>query len=459
LDLLPLNKIPWYQGVVWAYGGGCRLKEFGKIFLYLECISLDIATEAWEQMTHDPVEYIRGLQQLLISDKKKLAFFFGAGTSMVKKNKDSIAIPDIDEMTRQIEDTLCKDSLLKNAIIEIKEEIGDEKYTIETVLSNVEQKCQVIGNGMLNGLKRDQFVELVKEIKKLVKEQVSVHKNFNINNSFHTDFSEWIGKADRKQAIEIFTTNYDYFFELGLESKNIPYYDGFTGSYQPFFDANSVEDMNFLPNQTKLWKIHGSLGWHYDEQNKKIIRKDADSDNLLIYPSILKYNESKKQPYMALGDRLTNFLKQSDTILITCGYSFGDEHINERILTALKANSLTHVYVLYFDKSLTEESTICKIAKSETKISVFSQRHAVVGSQFGIWKLKREPDKDDMIPISLFFDEDGPNDTDTEIGKEFKGTEKWTGEGELKIPDFGNFVAFLQSMMFSTEQTYRSQNE
>ena len=401
-------------------------------------------------MTHDPMEYIRGLQQLLISDKKKIAFLLGAGTSLARKNEQSIVIPAITELTRQIEEKLCENSLYKDAIKDIRHELGDDKFTVETLLSNIEQKCQIIGNGVLNGLKKDGFIGLTVEIKKLVREKVSVHKNIDMVNSIHADFAEWIGKADKKYAIEIFTTNYDHFLELGLEYKNIPYYDGFTGSYSPFFNANSTEDMHFLPNQTKLWKIHGSLGWYYDEKNKKIIRKDADSDDLLIYPSIYKYDESRKQPYMALGDRLTNFLKKPDSILITCGYSFGDEHINERILTALRSNYLTHVYVLYYDKFLTEETRICKIAKAETKLSIFGQRHAVIGSQFGIWKLEREPDKNDMIPISLYFDEDGPSNSELEIGKESKGTEIWTGEGELRIPDFSYFVSFLQSMMFPT---------
>ena len=403
-------------------------------------------------MTHDPIEYIRGLQQILISDKKKLAFLFGAGTSSAKKNGASVTIPSIDEMTKQIKNTLCQEAIYKNAIKEIEQELEKNKFTVETLLSNIEQKCRFIGNGELNGLKKDQFVELAKKIKGEIKEKASVHMNIDTNNSIHADFAEWVGRANKKQAIELFTTNYDYFFELGLECKNIPYYDGFTGSYQPFFDAISVENMNFLPNQTKLWKIHGSLGWHYDEQSKKIIRKVIDSDDLLIYPSILKYDESKKQPYMALGDRLANFLKQPDTILIICGYSFGDEHINERILTSLKSNSSTHVLVFYYDKSLAEESAICKIAKSESKISVYGQRYAVIGSQFGIWRLKREPDKNDMIPISLYFDEDAPSNYETELRKESKGTETWTGEGELKLPDFWRFVVFLQSMMFPANE-------
>lgn len=51
------------------------------------------------ELTHDPSEYIRGLQQLLVSDKKKIAFLFGAGTSLAKKNEDSKNIPAIDKMT------------------------------------------------------------------------------------------------------------------------------------------------------------------------------------------------------------------------------------------------------------------------------------------------------------------------------------------------------------------------
>lgn len=53
-------------------------------------------------LTHDPSEYIRGLQQLLISDKKKIAFLFGAGTSLAKKNSKSQIVPAIGEMTIKV---------------------------------------------------------------------------------------------------------------------------------------------------------------------------------------------------------------------------------------------------------------------------------------------------------------------------------------------------------------------
>ena len=417
---------------------------------------------------HDPTEYIKGLQQLLVSDKKRIAFLFGAGTSLAKKDKNkSISVPAIGKMTSDIETELNKNNDYKTAIEEIKREIKDQilDYNIETLLSNIEQKINIMGGGTLNKLKKDDFEKLLKEIKKQVRKMVSVHKdilkNDNIRYLIHRGFAEWIGKSDRKHSVEIFTTNYDYLFELGLEEKNIPYYDGFTGSYQPFFNSESVDNLNFIPNQTKLWKLHGSLGWHLNGDTKQVLRKDSDSDDILIYPSILKYDESKKQPYTALMDRLSNFIQEPDTVLITCGYSFGDEHINDRLMTALNTNTTAHVVALFYDINwnnnkkeylLTENSLLSKLAKSNGKLSVFGCKNAVIGSQYGKWKLKREPDKNDAINLDSYFDSDAPIDTDIpkkngDADSEKKGEEKWTGEGELSLPDFARFVHFLESMI------------
>lgn len=423
-------------------------------------------------ITHDPSEYIRGLQQLLVSDKKKIAFLFGAGTSLARKNSNSPTVPAIYEMTCDIEKEITKEDKIKNAIVEIKEEIriAGKTYTIETLLSNLEQKKQIIGNGRLNALNFEEIKKLIDNIKKLIRKKVCVHEKvgFKANDLIHADFAEWIGKIDRKYPIEIFTTNYDYLFECGLEFHNIPYYDGFSGSYKPFFYPESVEQMSFLPNQTKLWKIHGSLGWHYDEETKTIWRKGFDSDDsennkdILIYPSTLKYDNSRKQPYYSLGDRLTNFLKQSDTILITCGYSFGDEHINERIGTALKSNSSTHVYVLNYDINsyiidgdktkeyvFDENSFLAKMAKENNKISIFNMRSAIIGCQYGSWKLRKEPDNEDAININFYFSIDSSiNESDEK--EEIIEESLWTGEGELILPDFSKFVRFIQSVVITS---------
>lgn len=413
------------------------------------------------EKSHDPSEYIRGIQQILISDKKRIGFLFGAGSSLAKKGEKSLTVPAIGKMTSEIVEKVGKDKKYKKALEEIKQELGQKNFNIETVLSNLEQKATFIGDGTLNSLKKTDFESLIVEIKKNVREKVSVHKcekdkivlNDILSELVQTDFANWIGQAERKYPIEIFTTNYDFLFELGLEHKEIPYYDGFCGSLRPFFNPESVEDFSFLSKQTKLWKIHGSLGWHFDKDTGKILRTSPDDDDILIYPSSLKYKDSKKQPYESLLDRLSNFLKQDDSILITCGYSWGDEHINSRIISALKTNTTSHVIGLIFDKfePLTKESPLAKLGMENSKISLYASKSSVIGCNYGEWVLKTEPSKDDTINLNLYFDEDGHSNKLEELKKERTGAEIWTGKGEFILPDFYKLTKFLNEMISDNE--------
>ncbi len=412
--------------------------------------------------SHDPSEYIRGIKQILVSDKKRIGFLFGAGSSLAQKTDKSLTVPAIGKMTAEIVKKLGDNTKkYKTALTEIEKELGTPHFNIETVLSNLEQKATFIGEGTLNNLKKDDFENLIIEIKKSVREMVSVHKTADnmvatkdiIEELVQTDFANWIGQAERKYPIEIFTTNYDFLFELGLEGKEIPYYDGFCGSLRPFFNPESVEDFSFLANQTKLWKIHGSLGWHYDKDSEKILRVHPDDDDILIYPSSLKYKDSKKQPYESLLDRLSNFIKQDDSILITCGYSWGDEHINSRIISALKTNTTSHVIGLIFDKfnPLQRDCSQVKLGLENSKVSLYGSRSAVIGCNFGDWVLKSEPTIDDTINVNLFFDEDAHTSEKDELKKEAIGEEIWTGKGEFILPDFKRLVIFLNDMMSNNE--------
>lgn len=418
-------------------------------------------------INHDPSEYIRGIQQILISDKKRIGFLFGAGSSLAKKSQKSLTVPSIKQMTDEIIEEVGIIENFKEALNEIEEELGKENFNIETILSNLELKLSIIGKSTLNSLGKADFDNLIIEIKKCVRKKVSVHLLDKSNTDspiqivakdlvdelIQTDFANWIGQAERKYPIEIFTTNYDFLFELGLENKEIPYYDGFCGSLRPFFNSESVEELSFLSNQTKLWKIHGSLGWHFDKDTEKILRVSPDDDDILIYPSSLKYKDSKKQPYESLLDRLSNFLRQDDSILITCGYSWGDEHINSRIISALKTNTTSHVIGLIFDKyeKIEESSKLTKIGLENSKISFYASRNAVIGCNFGEWVLKSEPSKDDTVQLNLYYDEDAHTNLDEELKKEIKGEEIWTGKGEFILPDFSKLVNFLNAMINDNE--------
>lgn len=398
------------------------------------------------QVSHDPREFVRGLQQILISDTKKIGFLFGAGTSCAaKRGVVASKVPAVKEMTQLIIDSISEPKY-KDALQCIKEEFAYKNidFNIEYILSNITQKEEVVARERLCGLNEMELCELREIIEKEIIKLVSVHKDRKlfINNAVHADFAQWILQASRKYPIEIFTTNYDYLFELGLEFHSVPYFDGFVGSFEPFFHASAIEDMKFMPEHTKLWKLHGSLGWQINNKHeKKIIRKQPDDGTIMIFPSLLKYDNSKKQPYVSFMDRLSKFVKQDDSILFVAGYSFSDQHINDVIENALEITSTSHVIGLYYGE-LPNDSDVVKLAKRQPKLSIYSKRHAVIGGKYGKWKLKNMPHNDDSIMVDLYFDQDAT------LPKDDKGMEyyPWTGHGEFSLQEFTKFVRFLSSL-------------
>lgn len=418
--------------------------------------------------TYDPREHIRGFHQILISDKKRIGFLFGAGTSYATNISETF-VPAIAEMTTSIVATVEAHSAeFATAVQDMEGEIGIEFFNIESLLSSIEAKRAVIGTGTLNGLTADGFEKLADLVKKEVVQLVSIHNKLapeDTSKLSHSNLSSWISKARRRFPAELFTTNYDYLFEMALEEAGEPYFDGFSGSYEPFFCPEAVEDIDAYPHLVKLWKMHGSLGWTYRERDKAVIRDRSSSDKeILIYPSHLKYNTSKKQPYVGLIDRLCTFLQQDDAVLITCGYSFGDKHINERIATSLRRGANSHVIAMYYDKVEDKEGNtiyglddaandVREMAIHGTggKMSVYGLRHAVIGGKPGRWQLRDEPKMDDLIRVSQYFDEDGA--IPTEEKGEHKGGEKWEGTGEFRLPDFRKLTEFLNDLSSSKNDT------
>lgn len=421
---------------------------------------------------YDPSEMVRGIQQLLVSDKKKIAFLFGAGTSLAKKEERSPYIPAVGKMTEIVITDLKEDVengvKYKEVLAEVEEELKQQglSLNIETLLSNIDEKIRIIGRGTLNNLSKDEFCTIGNKIRAKIRDIISVHKDASgiENTLIQYDFAKWVCNADRKFAIEIFTTNYDYLFEIGLEANGVPYFDGFTGSYKPFFNADALEDVDYLPKQTKLWKIHGSLGLHKDTSNGRIIRMSSDKDDLLIYPSSIKYENSKKQPYSAFMDRLNLFLKQDDSVLFVCGYSFSDEHINERIMSALQTNTTAHVFVLNYDIECSKDNNgdivktynfnadtnLGKLASQNRKISVLATKTAIIGGQYGEWKIRQDINQNDVLNPESYYEEEITYKTNIENGEQTSRKVR-TGKGELLLPNFVSFVNLLKSMIPKNE--------
>jgi len=243
--------------------------------------------------THDPREHIRGIHQILISDKKRIGFLLGAGSSFAT-GLSHVSVPAVVQMTKTIIDEVHAHSpAFALAVQDIQAEIesSETPFNIESLLSTIEAKRAVIGSGALNGLDSSAFSELADRVKARVVRLVSVHEKLETKDRAslaHANLSNWIAKGKRRFPAELFTTNYDYLVEIALEGSGIPYFDGFAGSFEPFFCLEAVEDVDAYSNLVKLWKMHGSLGWTYRDYDKAVIRdRTAKAESILIYPSHL----------------------------------------------------------------------------------------------------------------------------------------------------------------------------
>lgn len=165
---------------------------------------------------------------------------------------------------------------------------------------------------------------------------------------YHNFYMKTVARG-RKNPINIFTTNYDLYNEQALDSLSFPYNNGFVGTYKRSFNPASykyayVEDMNLskniwerVPNFYNLYKIHGSISWV--KSDNKIYEIDYehinDDDTVMIYPTPLKDRTTLMTPYSDLFRSMETALLRKNSVLITLGYSFADDHINRLILNSL----------------------------------------------------------------------------------------------------------------------------
>jgi hypothetical protein len=148
----------------------------------------------------------------LISDKKKIGFLFGAGSSLAMKNKTSLTVPAIGKMTSEIVEEVGKvNAKYKTALEEIKEELEEKNFNIETILSKLEQKFSFIGKNILNSLNKDEFANLIKIIKKEVREKVSVHNITLCDIVSKKEFKQIVAKdIVNELVIKVFKTRLFY---------------------------------------------------------------------------------------------------------------------------------------------------------------------------------------------------------------------------------------------------------
>ncbi len=281
--------------------------------------------------------------------QNNLAFLLGAGCSKVA------GLPLMPDLTKEVleHDKMSKET--KSLLDEVcKLFSGTKTATIEDYMSEIVDLLSIAVRRTQRGAsdskiavgtqKRDarELQQALIEIKHAIYSTiVSKEANVKTHQQFVRAIHYFLQAGKSKRSVDYFTLNYDTLIEdaLGLELVNFT--DGFRGSTTGWWEP-VIFNMNDY--EARVFKVHGSIDWcllENDPLPRKIrrgIKTESNKDNVLIYPSATKYQETQRDPFA----QILNFMRHSlcpnegkEIVLAICGYSFGDSHIDSEIENAL----------------------------------------------------------------------------------------------------------------------------
>jgi len=229
-------------------------------------------------------------------------------------------------------------------------------------LSNVEKEIKVslqVLDSLIAAIKREYFSLLSKVPDPSIKNPLTIHKQF---------LKKILTRPLNLRRPKIFTTNNDLLIEQAMDELGIMYLDGFVGTtrrtfrpesynYDFYFPSTSTEGKVHRVDQViHFYKIHGSINWvasfdspeniyGIETRDIKTIEKEEKYRDVMIYPTPLKYEFTLDFPYSDLFRRFADAITQPQSVLVTIGYSFADEHVNRIIYQALTIPSFTLLIV------------------------------------------------------------------------------------------------------------------
>jgi len=207
-------------------------------------------------------------------------------------------------------------------------------------------------------------------------------------------------RSASRERLHLFTTNYDRLIEYGCDFVGLRVVDRFVGGLSPIFRSSRVEvdlhynppgirgEPRYLEGVIKLTKLHGSIDWRFEagKVRRYAIPFGSDSGHpdipkrpfrkVMIYPNPAKDVETIEYPYAELIRDLPSSLCRPNSVLVTYGYGFGDDHINRVILDMLSIPS-THLVIISYDDASGRILKFCDQAGHEAQVSL------LIGDHFG----------------------------------------------------------------------------
>lgn len=315
-------------------------------------------------------------------------FLFGAGSSIILGARSIKTIPiKLEEAIKANEEAYIEfiaiiQQLQNKEVVERIDTSKEINYPLEDLLnyllaidflnSHAPKSVNYKNTGfIIKTLKKELFQLCDIESHGINADLEEETKNLIIKNKyyFHEQFTKkLLQRSLNLKRANIFTTNYDLAFDNAFDRLGVNYISGFSGFHKRVFKPETFEYDIFFPGSTtqgkvqriekvlRYFKIHGSLTWVYREPSShcvygieelpiELIRKGDYYENIMIYPTTAKKTYTLDYPYSELLRQLSTSIAQPQSVLITFGYSFCDEHINDLIYQALTIPSFTLIIV------------------------------------------------------------------------------------------------------------------
>lgn len=195
------------------------------------------------------------------------------------------------------------------------------------------------------------------------------------------------GLDGRRRPTRIFTINYDTLIEDALALSGYSYWDGFSGgaiAFRTFTYGTNDPNQGYKVN---LIKLHGSIDWFLTTEGRVVRAREGDNypdknGRILIYPQATKYVETQRDPFSSQFDLLRRSLSDGqDSVLAICGYSFGDDHINQEIEIALSspASKFTILAFCFQGDELPPALARWRTSESGKRVYIMTQKGLYAG--------------------------------------------------------------------------------
>lgn len=304
-------------------------------------------------------EAVAKFEDLLVQNEK--AFLIGAGCSRCA------GLPLTSELTARVLDSDHLDASGKEMLGAVKSLFaGAASAHIEDFLSELidllaiaERRAgrSVTKNSIALGAKEyaaEQLRSAVDQIKlaiaKVIETKVCVDAHRSFVAAIHRPVR--VGKVIPDRPVDYLVLNYDTALEDALALERIPFSDGIDGGVTGWWNPATFDRVGLA---ARVLKLHGSINWcefQDDPLPRRVgssLQVDGADKRRLIWPASTKYREIQLDPYAQLAERARRVMRPkqgSQRVLVICGYSFGDTHINSEIERALRESADLTVLVL-----------------------------------------------------------------------------------------------------------------